>query len=149
MKNIDCPICGKYSFNLSSNDDSNDYCIYCGWKFDKNQLNNGYLKEGKNKLSINEYKDFYNKKLEKNPSYEYCKENHIKTSHICPICGKYKFNDYGLFDICPNDGWEDDPLQNENPNYSGGANNLSLNDYKKDYQDKLRKNPNYKWINEK
>ncbi len=34
----------------------------------------------------------------------------------------------------------------DNPDYSGGTNDLSLNDYRKEYQKKIQENPNYKWI---
>ena len=54
-------------------------------------------------------------------------------------------NDMGSFDICPYCGWEDDDLQLNNPDYSGGANNLSLNEYQADYAAKIVKNPKYKW----
>ena len=42
--------------------------------------------------------------------------------HMCPVCGKYRFTGYGSFDICKFCGWEDDDLMEDNPDYSGGAN---------------------------
>ena len=51
---------------------------------------------------------------------------------ICPICGKYRFNDE--YDICPYCHWENDPIQFADPNYVGGANKKSLNEYKKHYK---------------
>ena len=49
---------------------------------------------------------------------------------ICPVCGsksKGEFPDYNSCDICY---WQDDPIQRKDPDYWGGANDLSLNDYK-------------------
>ena len=36
--------------------------------------------------------------------------------HLCPVCGKYEFEEQGSFDICDVCGWEDDPLQLKEPN---------------------------------
>ena len=47
--------------------------------------------------------------------------------HLCPVCGKYEFEEQGSFDICDVCGWEDDPLQLKEPNLEGGANEMSLN----------------------
>lgn len=54
--------------------------------------------------------------------------------HMCPVCGKHRFTGYGSFDICKFCGWEDDNLMEDNSDYSGGTNDLSLNDYRKEYQ---------------
>ena len=46
----------------------------------------------------------------------------------CPCCG-YKTLDEqppGTYDICPICFWEDDGLQFEDPDYEGGANDVSL-----------------------
>lgn len=55
-------------------------------------------------------------------------------SHMCPVCGKYEFETYGSNDICEVCGWEDDWLQEERPDYAGGANKISLNQAKKAYK---------------
>ena len=57
--------------------------------------------------------------------------------HMCPVCGKHRFTGYGSFDICKFCGWEDDDLMEDNPDYSWGTNDLSLNDYRKEYQKKI------------
>lgn len=49
----------------------------------------------------------------------------------CPCCGKAYV---GLFDICDVCGWENDDLQLENPDFSGGANKMSLNEAKKVFE---------------
>lgn len=46
----------------------------------------------------------------------------------CKVCGLG--NIAHDFDICEYCGWEADDLQNDDPNYAGGANHMSLNEYK-------------------
>lgn len=47
-------------------------------------------------------------------------------AHKCPVCGKYEFPEEDSFDICPECGWEDDWVQEDDPDY-GGANWETLN----------------------
>ena len=54
---------------------------------------------------------------------------------LCPVCGK-KDAFTGEYDICVICEWEHDFLQLDNPNDDGGANHLSLNDYKAEWQAK-------------
>ena len=54
----------------------------------------------------------------------------------CKCCGKYTIDKDSIYDICSNCGWESDPIQEDNPNYEGGANELSLNQYKREYFNK-------------
>lgn len=42
----------------------------------------------------------------------------------CPVCGETDLFDY---DICPICGWQNDPIQKEKPDMTGGANKMSLN----------------------
>lgn len=49
---------------------------------------------------------------------------------LCACCGKEVV---GLFDICGTCGWQNDSLQNNNPDYKRGANEMSLNEAKKAY----------------
>lgn len=53
--------------------------------------------------------------------------------HLCPVCGKYEFEEQGSFDICDVCGWEDDPLQLNDPDLELGANEMSLNQAIKQY----------------
>lgn len=47
----------------------------------------------------------------------------------CPCCGFVTLEcEYGLYDICPLCGWEDDAVQLANPTSEGGANSISLAD---------------------
>ena len=47
---------------------------------------------------------------------------------ICPVCGEHIFTSYMDYDICRICGWENDDWFEE-----GGANGLSLEDYKRRY----------------
>ena len=53
------------------------------------------------------------------------------TTHTnkCKICGLGNIE--SEYSICMFCGWENDGLQNEKPDYMGGANHLSFNQYKK------------------
>ena len=46
----------------------------------------------------------------------------------CPCCNEKAFEDAGGFDICEFCGWQDDPLQREDPDDNMGANVMSLNE---------------------
>ena len=52
---------------------------------------------------------------------------------ICPVCGQHTFERLGDYEICPLCGWENDRIQFEDPEFAGGANALSLNEYRADY----------------
>ena len=56
-------------------------------------------------------------------------KNKWKPNCVCPICEKHQFAD--SYEICPVCFWENDDYQYDNPDFTGGANSLSLNDYKK------------------
>jgi hypothetical protein len=50
-------------------------------------------------------------------------------NYKCPCCGYYTLAEKanGTYVICPVCFWEDDPVQLNDPDYSGGANEESLN----------------------
>lgn len=52
------------------------------------------------------------------------------TSHNCAVCG----SPVDLFDICEVCGWQDDTVQNNNPDFHGGANDMSLNEAREAYK---------------
>ena len=47
----------------------------------------------------------------------------------CKLCGIHEILNW--HEICEVCGWQDDVVQQKDPNYEGGANNLSFNQYKK------------------
>jgi hypothetical protein len=59
-----------------------------------------------------------------------------KKKYKCPCCGYYTLEDEpGHFDICPVCRWEDDNIQSFDPDYWGGANEMNLNDARKNYKE--------------
>ena len=44
----------------------------------------------------------------------------------CPCCDSYSFVEAGGYEMCEICGWEDDPVQEAQPNLAGGANKVSL-----------------------
>lgn len=66
----------------------------------------------------------------KNTNKEINKNQNLDTHpYKCKVCGMGDVN--FIHDICMFCGWEDDGLQNEQPDYMGGTNHMSLNQYKK------------------
>lgn len=53
----------------------------------------------------------------------------------CPVCGKYEFKQEDDFGVCHHCMWENDGIQNHNPDYAGGANKMSLNEARKAYKE--------------
>ncbi|MDD3323390.1 MAG: CPCC family cysteine-rich protein [Paludibacter sp.] len=49
--------------------------------------------------------------------------------YTCKVCGMGKIEDE--YDICHVCGWEADTLQTNEPDCEGGANDMSLNQYRK------------------
>lgn len=49
----------------------------------------------------------------------------------CPICGQTELREFDICDVC---GWENDLIQYNQPDYKGGANQMSVNQAKTTYQ---------------
>lgn len=52
----------------------------------------------------------------------------------CPICGKYKFEDFSDFDSCSVCGWKINIIQYDDHNFSNGTNALSVNEFKLEFK---------------
>ncbi len=52
----------------------------------------------------------------------------------CPCCGYRTLNNERCWEICPVCFWEDDPLQYDEPGYTGGANEEALEEARRNYQ---------------
>lgn len=52
----------------------------------------------------------------------------------CPVCGKFEFESEGDYDGCEFCNWQNDGLQMNHPDYAGGANWLSLNQARSNYE---------------
>jgi anaerobic ribonucleoside-triphosphate reductase len=50
---------------------------------------------------------------------------------VCSCCGQKTLPKDSVFMVCKVCGWEDDEIQNLEPDYAGGANHISLNEAKK------------------
>lgn len=128
-----CPICGEFYFPKLRKDDidfgydgTESICYVCGWEYNLEDLKNPSL--------IKEKKEEFKKKRSEDPEYNYLDATRPPAKpHLCPVCGKYMFEDEGSYDICPYCHWEDDDLQEDDPDYAGGANDLSLNQFKELY----------------
>ena len=49
----------------------------------------------------------------------------------CPVCGKQMLDSYEICEC----GWQNDPIQIEDPEYKGGANVMSLNEARAAYKE--------------
>lgn len=54
----------------------------------------------------------------------------------CPVCGLYEFAERDDYDSCDVCHWQNDDLQHKRPDYWGGANELCLDDFKKQWQNR-------------
>ena len=149
-----CPICGEYYFTELSEEEkkrgllsSDEFCTVCGWRYDEIQLKDQKLVTDINKMSFEEYKKWYDEKRKENPNYNFLESTKSPSKpHKCPICGKYDFKDEISYDICPYCGWEDSGFdeighRDEPFNMFGKTFNM----FKKEYEELIKKNPNYKW----
>lgn len=48
----------------------------------------------------------------------------------CPICGENCME----YDVCHRCNWENDPIQRKNPDFQGGANEMSLDEAREAYK---------------
>lgn len=148
IKPMLCPVCAEFYFSkldkveLEMGISPNSIqCRHCGWYYDLEQTNNPDLKDQTNKLSLNEFKKEYLKKIEKNPNYDYFEENMpLPVAHQCPVCNEYTFSDEDSYEICPICGWQDDGYFE-----GGGANDISLEESIKIFKKKRSENSNYRW----
>lgn len=58
------------------------------------------------------------------------RKNHVDYNTVCACCGA----EVERYDICEVCGWQDDDVQNGDPDYRGGANTMSLNEAKEAYK---------------
>jgi ribosomal protein L32 len=140
-----CPVCGEYLF--TDRDDpkgEEDFCNVCGWHLDKEQAKDPGKKDGRNAMSLDEYKAWFAEKRRENPKFDYLESIQPPlVPHKCPVCGEYIFPDSLSHDICSVCGWEDDGSEDE-PDVAQGANGVSLNEAKKIFAEKRKQDPKYR-----
>ena len=56
--------------------------------------------------------------------------------NICPCCERHEFKVDNNFEICPVCKWVDDGVQRDKPDLDGCGNTLSLNQFRKQWEDK-------------
>ena len=62
--------------------------------------------------------------------------SHKTQKHKCKCCGCYTMEEpANSHEICPVCFWEDDPVQNNDPDYDGGSNKVSLNQAKINFRE--------------
>ena len=59
--------------------------------------------------------------------------------YACPCCGENTLEAQGEYEICDVCDWEDDPAQSENPDDDLGANTMSLNQSRAEWEHKKKK----------
>lgn len=57
--------------------------------------------------------------------------------HLCPVCGDFEFECRGSDDICEVCGWQDDIVQELNPDEDCCMNRMSLNQARKAWREKI------------
>lgn len=142
-----CPVCKKFYFSeLIESDMFPPQCNHCGWIYDFSQIMDPDVQGGPNIVSLKQYRIDYKEKKQKNPNYDYTDNQCHSISHLCPVCGKYRFTEKDSFDICPYCGWEDDGVMEEDPkDWAGCSNDLCLVDFRKRYEKLITINPSYKY----
>ena len=75
-------------------------------------------------------------------------EQKNKGPHPCPVCGKTTFPEAGSYDICIVCGWEDEAWCEEYPDEESTANYRSLNQYRREYFQRVANDAKYTWIEE-
>jgi hypothetical protein len=58
----------------------------------------------------------------------------LMTDVVCPVCGQYVFTEE--FELCLVCDWQYDKIQIKDPDYWGGLNKLSINDFRKEWMRK-------------
>lgn len=75
------------------------------------------------------------------------REDYFKP-HKCPVCGKYEFPYHGSDEFCEVCGWQDDAVQEKDPEF-GGANWEGLKGYRALYKAGMHEKSNdvkYAWL---
>ena len=57
----------------------------------------------------------------------------MEKAKCCACCGNPLRFPYDCDEICKICGWQDDDIQNDDPDFEGGANDMSLNQAKMAY----------------
>ena len=152
IKPLLCPVCGKFYFSeltyvaieqLGMTPNTTQ-CRKCGWFYDLEQVENPDLEHQSNKMSLNQYKEWYKNKIKENAKWEYYLDFvGDPEPHKCPVCGEYMFKDSLSSDICPVCGWEDTGFEDD-PDEKPGPYMMSFNERKKWFDEQRKVNPKFR-----
>ena len=142
-----CPICGREKFYP---EDYIIFCVNCGWEGSLDTSDIHMIEvDG---LSIRDYKKIYEEYIKVNPNYIWKKDKEALNSFCesftdygskCPCCGEDSLDpDYRYCYKC---GWKYNFVQAQYPDFDNSSNKLSLNQYKEQYNNIIKENPNYMW----
>lgn len=151
LKPMSCPVCDKFFFVelteeeiINGETPNKQQCCECGWIYDLEQTIDANLKDKSNKMSLNEYKEWYQNKIKENPNWEYYKDFVGESEpHSCPLCGEYEFKDLLSYDICPICGWEDNGFE-EQPDSKPNPDVMSFNERLMWFKSQRKNNPKFK-----
>lgn len=157
---IVCPVCGKHKFPVQ--EDKYGICRFCGWMHDSFAEEEPYSACGGNDLSLEDFRLRYKYYITCNPKYHWATDGYPDVPQIektkCPICGKYEFEPLSWTDIycgvtpsdvyCMNCGWHYSPEQVRRPDLKESVNEMSLNEYKIWYSNKMAENPKFNYFEE-
>ena len=133
-----CPVCGYMGLDHPAYSESGcasyDICRCCGTQFGYDDANRSY-ESLRAQWLVGGAKWWSDARPAPNnwSAVEQLENAGLEVIFPCPCCGYLTFATRGEWDICPVCFWEDDPLQAEDPNYRGGANEESLNEARSNY----------------
>ena len=135
IKPMLCPVCGKFYFSKLSDTDieqlgmtpNTTQCTRCGWYYDLEQLKDPDLENQSNKMSLNQYKNWYQAKISQDKKWQYYLDFIGKQEpHKCPVCG-----------------WEDTGFEKE-PDEKPSPYMMSFNETKAWFKKQREKNPKFR-----
>ncbi|MEG0034550.1 MAG: CPCC family cysteine-rich protein [Bacilli bacterium] len=153
IKPMSCPVCDRYYFVKLDDFDrkqlgltpNTSHCSVCGWFYDLEQFKDPNLKNESNAMSLNEYKEWYKKKIKENKKWEYYQDFVGEPEpHKCPVCGEYTFKDLLTYDICSVCGWEDTGFEDD-PDEKPGMDEMTLNEHIKWFKEQRAKDPKFRY----
>ncbi len=126
--NFQCPCCGEHTLDKER---CWSICSNCLWEDCSLQFDNPDFSDGVNGISLNRAR----KRYKKNGRPVRDINTIIKKKKKCACCGNLTLDKDSRFDICRICWWQDDAIQNDDPDYDGGANHMSLNEARQAYKE--------------
>ena len=133
---LPCPCCGNKTLEK---DPAEKSCIVCGWYISE------YADEYADEFGPDDID--YDHDLSLNVARMMFKKygdnvfDHIEEwgmmdgrGRLCPVCGKYKFPGVISSEVCPFCNWFSDIVQEDDPDFWGGENQISLNQAREAYK---------------